>query len=250
MVRAKKHLGQHFLDDQRVAQQIVDLIEGTHGPVLEIGPGEGVLTGRLMAREEVDLHMIDIDTESIEHLKERFPLQHDRIHEGDFLKMDLAPFGDQMSIIGNFPYNISSQILFRVHEERARVQEVVGMFQKEVAERVAAPPGSKTYGILSVLLQAYYDIDYCLTVPPEAFRPAPKVESGVIRLRRNDVEALEVDERLFKTVIKTAFGMRRKTIRNSLKGLCDGRELPAHLSGKRPEQLGVAEFVELVKTLS
>jgi len=247
MVRAKKHLGQHFLTSLATAQAIVGLLSENEETVLEIGPGEGVLTDFLVERVGMNLHMVEIDTESVAHLREQYPASLDRIHETDFLKMDLRPLGEKLSIIGNFPYNISSQILFRVFEERDRVTEVVGMFQKEVAKRVASGPGNKTYGILSVLLQAYYTIDYHITVPPEAFRPPPKVESGVIRLVRNKREGLPMDDKRFKSIVKTAFGQRRKTLRNSLKGLIGDNELPEEFSSKRPEQLGVDEFIRLAQ---
>ena len=222
-----------------------------YSSVLEIGPGTGVLTQFLMEREGIDLYLSEVDTESIEFLQAqylKFPRDH---YLGNFLRIDLAsnvpvPCG----IIGNFPYNISSQILFRVYEQRNHVPEVVGMFQKEVAERVAAGPGSKTYGILSVLLQAFYDIDYLFTIKPGAFNPPPKVNSGVIRLVRNDVEKLDCDESLFKSVVKMAFNQRRKTLRNALKSLIfDGPTNELEVLNQRAEQLSVAEFVELTQQL-
>jgi 16S rRNA (adenine1518-N6/adenine1519-N6)-dimethyltransferase len=250
MVRAKKHLGQHFLDDKGIAKAIVDLLSDECSTALEIGPGEGVLTEFLLERENLHTHVVDVDDESIEFLHERFPNLKGRIHHADFLKMDLSPFGEQVAVIGNFPYNISSQILFKVYEDRDRVPEVVGMFQKEVAERIASGPGKKSYGILSVLLQAFYDISYELTVPEHVFRPPPKVKSGVIRLKRNTRTSLPVEPKFFKAVVKTAFGMRRKTLRNSVKGLLRGRELPEEFLNERPEQLDVDAFLRLAVFLA
>lgn len=251
MVTAKKHLGQHFLNDETYCQRIVDAFNPQRDPVhaLEIGPGAGAITGLLFQREDLHLFAIDIDTESIAHLKSEFPDQANQMIETDFLKMDIDPYlkNGQVGIIGNFPYNISSQILFKVYEERSKVNEVVGMFQKEVAQRVAAGPGSKTYGILSVLLQAFYDIEYLFTVPPGVFIPPPKVDSGVIRLVRNDVTALSCDEKKFFKVVKTAFNQRRKMLRKSLSGMRNGKTIP--FEDKRPEQLSVPQFVELTKAL-
>jgi 16S rRNA (adenine1518-N6/adenine1519-N6)-dimethyltransferase len=247
LVRAKKHLGQHFLNDLTIAQNIVDSLT-TPNPVLEIGPGMGVLTQFLVKRPDTDLHVIEIDTESVEYLEEHFPQLKSRIISGDFLKLDLhkvmkAPF----SIIGNFPYNISSQILFKLIDYKDDIPELVGMFQKEVAMRVAAPPGNKDYGILSVLLQAWYDIEYLFTVNENVFTPPPKVKSAVIRLKRNDKTDLGCDAKLFKQVVKATFNQRRKAIRNSLKLIYFDREaIKDHeLLTKRPEQLSVAQFVEL-----
>ena len=200
-VRAKKALGQHFLKDENIALQIAESLTGLTPHVLEIGPGMGVLTKYLYNRENIDFHAIEIDTESVEYLHAHYPSLH--VIEGDFLALDLSTlFAEPFAVIGNFPYNISSQILFKVFDNRNRIPEVVGMFQKEVAERVAAKPGSKTYGILSVLLSAFYDIEYCFTVPPHVFNPPPKVNSGVITMRRNAVTALECDEKLFVKVVK------------------------------------------------
>jgi len=250
MVKAKKHLGQHFLLDEGVSSAIVKLLQCDKAQhVLEIGPGTGVLTKYLLKREGVETHVAELDRESVAYLKQHFPDLTPRIHEGDFLRMDLAAIAPKLCIIGNFPYNISSQILFAVLDNRDMVPEVVGMFQKEVAQRVASPPGSKAYGILSVLLQAYYDIEFHITVPPDAFDPPPKVESGVIRLQRNDVQSLDCDEALFKTVIKTAFNQRRKTLRNSLRSLLGDKELPESLVMRRPEQLSVQEFIELTQLI-
>jgi 16S rRNA (adenine1518-N6/adenine1519-N6)-dimethyltransferase len=251
MVKAKKHLGQHFLRDEEIASSIVGLLkcEG-YTKVLEIGPGTGVLTKYLLERDNLETHVVELDRESVGFLKENYPSLKDRIHAEDFLHMDFSKIGTPMGIIGNFPYNISSQILFKVLEHRNEVPEVVGMFQREVAARVASAPGNKTYGILSVLLQAYYDITYEITVPPTVFEPPPKVESGVIRLSRNTREELPCDPSFFKAVVKTAFNQRRKTLRNSLKGMMDGRELPANLASKRPEQLDVEQFIELTAAVA
>lgn len=249
-VRAKKHLGQHFLNDENIAKKIVDamLEENSLSALIEIGPGTGVLTKFMIDRP--DFFALDVDRDSIAYLKEHYPQFAEKIIECDFLKKDLKEVvGDKkFNIIGNFPYNISSQIMFRVLENRNKVDLVVGMFQKEVAERLAEKPGSKAYGILSVLLQAFYDIDYLFTVHENVFSPPPKVKSAVIKLRRNQVQKLECDEDLFKTVVKTTFNQRRKTIRNSIKPMLTSIiESSSYLFDKRPEQLSVAEFVELTK---
>lgn len=256
LVRAKKHLGQHFLKDESIASKTVDALQQSdkYNKLIEVGPGMGVLTKYLLKRKDFETYIIDIDRESIDFLVENFEeLEDNRIIEGDFLKYNLQDiFGDdKFSIIGNFPYNISSQILFKAYDNRSQVVEVVGMFQKEVAERIAAPPGSKTYGILSVLLQAFFTIEYLFTVDENVFDPPPKVKSAVIRLQRNDVESLEVDEKKFKSVIKLAFNQRRKTMRNSLKQLiADREEIKSNpIFNERPEQLSVAQFIELVKLL-
>ena len=248
-VRAKKFLGQHFLTDEGIARRIVDSLSADQHRVLEIGPGMGVLTKYLIDRVDTDFHVVEIDRESVAWLHEHYAGLD--VIEGDFLKMDLnALFHDTCAIIGNFPYNISSQILFKVFEERNRVTEVVGMFQKEVAERVAAGPGSKTYGILSVLLSAFYDIEYLFTVPESVFNPPPKVKSAVIRLRRNGVTALDCDEKLFVQTVKAGFNQRRKTLRNALRQLAlplDG--VPESLLAQRAEQLSVEQFVTIVKAI-
>jgi 16S rRNA (adenine1518-N6/adenine1519-N6)-dimethyltransferase len=247
MVRPKKSLGQHFLKDQNIAMKIVDALSPSSLPVVEIGPGTGVLTQFLLKRKDIKLTLVEIDRDSVAYLREHYPLLHDHIIEGDFLELDLSRLvaGD-FAIIGNFPYNISSQIFFKVLDRRHQVKEVVSMLQKEVAERIAAPHGSKTYGILSVLLQAYYDIDLLFKVPPGVFFPPPKVMSAVIRLQRNKRVHLDCDENLFQKVVKQAFQMRRKTLRNALKSL----NLPPSVSAlslldKRPEQLAVEEFIAL-----
>lgn len=245
-VRAKKHLGQHFLTELSIAERIVDAIPD-HAPktVLEIGPGMGVLTQFLLKKPLFDVHVIEIDTESVDYLKKNFPLE-DKIISGDFLRITFDDyFKTNFTIIGNFPYNISSQILFKIIENREVVPCMVGMFQKEVAQRVAAGPGSKTYGILSVLLQAFYDIEYLFTVNEGAFNPPPKVKSGVIRIERNSVKKLACDEVLFKRVVKMGFNQRRKTLSNSLKGLLNDIKPTDEIFRKRPEQLSVDEFVIL-----
>ncbi len=217
-VRAKKALGQHFLTDQSIAKNIVGALRGRQA--LEVGPGMGVLTQYLLPRPELALKVIELDNESVVYLKKHYPELGDNLIEGDFLKMDLdGIFEGEYSVIGNFPYNISSQIFFKILEHRDRIPEVVCMIQKEVAERIAEKPGTKTYGILSVFLQAWYDIEYLFTVGSGAFNPPPKVQSAVIRLTRNSRTDLGCDEKLFRTVVKTAFGQRRKTLRNSLKPL-------------------------------
>lgn len=247
-VRAKKHLGQHFLNDEGIAKKIVDamLTENSNNYLIEIGPGTGVLTKYL--KDQPNFYALDVDTESIAFLKENYPTIADHVIEGDFLKMDLSNLiGDnKFNVIGNFPYNISSQIMFKVLEHRDKVDLVVGMFQKEVAERLAEKPGTKTYGILSVLLQAFYTIEYLFTVHENVFTPPPKVKSGVIKLRRNEVKKLECNEELFTKVVKTTFNQRRKTIRNSIKPLLTTPiNTDSYLFDKRPEQLSVGQFVEL-----
>lgn len=245
-VRAKKNLGQHFLKDQNIARKIVASLEGAGvHDVLEIGPGMGVLTRYLLENPAFTTYVAEIDKESVAYLEENYPELKNRIISGDFLALDLHQlFGKPVAIIGNFPYNISSQIFFKVLENRNMVPEVVGMIQKEVAERIAEPPGSKTYGILSVLLQAFYSIEYLFTVSEHVFAPPPKVKSAVVRLRRNTVQNLGCNEKLFFTVVKTAFNQRRKTIHNSLKGFIRKGE-SMELLQKRPEQLSVQEFVVL-----
>ena len=246
-VKPKKRLGQHFLRDQNIAIKIVESLGTEVSDVLEIGPGTGVLTQYLLNRPEINLHVIEIDRDSVAFLHENFTeLKH--IWSEDFLKADIAgKFDGNFSIIGNFPYNISSQILFKVLEMRNRVPEVVGMLQKEVAERIAGKSGKKTYGILSVLLQAFYDIEYLFTVHEHVFDPPPKVKSAVIRLTRNSRAELPCDEKLFVKVVKTAFNQRRKMMRNSLKTVCEN--LPPEFAEKRPEQLSVDAFIDLTCTI-
>ncbi|OZI06425.1 16S rRNA (adenine(1518)-N(6)/adenine(1519)-N(6))-dimethyltransferase [Siphonobacter sp. BAB-5385] len=249
-VKAKKHLGQHFLRDLHACERIADLLSGyqDYRTVLEIGPGMGVLTQFLLRKPQFEVHVVEIDRESVDYLHEHFPDLSPRVHNYDFLRWDLRTFSpESFGLIGNFPYNISSQIFFRVLEYRNQIPEVVCMLQKEVAQRIASPPGSRDYGILSVLLQAFYDIKYHFTVPPGAFDPPPKVQSGVIRLQRNAVTQLDCDEKLFFNVVKTAFNQRRKTLRNALKPI--GVIFDHPLLEKRAEQLGVAEFVDITQTI-
>ena len=277
-VRAKKSLGQHFLTDLSIAHGIVDALQPDTGteegkdnggsgekmPTLEIGPGMGVISQYLLERDDLDFKMIEIDRESVDYLLSHFPKAYGRVLEGDFLKLKLEalyPSG-RFCVIGNFPYNISSQIFFKILDYKDRIPQVVCMIQKEVAQRIAEKPGSKTYGILSVLLQAWYDIEYLFSVGSGAFAPPPKVQSAVIRLRRNSRISLGCDENLFKTIVKTSFGQRRKTLRNSLKPLvletlskqgADASDFNEFTSGKvwdlRPERLGVEDFIALTKTL-
>ena len=254
-VRPKKHLGQHFLADPNIARNIVGALQLPIGveQVLEIGPGMGVLTQYLLQQPAYQTSVVEIDPESVAYLKVHYPALEDRIFGTDFLKQDLATmFPDQpLAIIGNFPYNISSQIFFSVLANRQQVREVVGMIQKEVAQRLAEPPGSKTYGILSVLLQAYYTIEYLFTVPPHVFVPPPKVESAVVRLTRNTTEKLDCDEKLFFREVKQAFQTRRKTLRNALKPFGLPAEATADaIFDKRAEQLGVVDFVGLTQRVA
>ena len=252
-VRAKKALGQHFLTDQGVARSIVAALSADSPvrDVLEIGPGMGVLTQYLLGRKDIDLKLIEIDSESVAYLLIHFPGMEGRLMEGDYLRLDMARiFPGPYRVIGNFPYNISSQIFFKILEDKDRVPEVVCMIQKEVADRIAEKPGSKVYGILSVLLQAWYDIEYVLSVGPGAFVPPPKVHSAVIRLRRNGRTSLDCDERLFKQVVKTAFNQRRKTLRNALKPLLkEGQDTSDPIFDMRAERLGVEDFVRLTQLL-
>ncbi|MFA5574289.1 MAG: 16S rRNA (adenine(1518)-N(6)/adenine(1519)-N(6))-dimethyltransferase RsmA [Brumimicrobium sp.] len=249
-VRAKKHLGQHFLTDENICKKIVGQYQNYSrtNNVLEIGPGMGAITKYFLEDETINLHVMEIDSESVEYLKKNYPRLQGKIHEQDFLKTDFTTFFNQQpfAVVGNFPYNISSQILFHCIEYREYVKEIMGMFQKEVAQRIAEPPGSKTYGILSVLMQTYYNIEYCFTVSEGSFSPPPKVKSGVIRCIRNNREKLSVDEDLYKRVIKSTFNQRRKTIRNGLKNIVDVNILDEHpLLSKRPEKLSVDDFIEL-----
>ena len=281
-VRAKKALGQHFLTDQRIAQAIVDALEipgqagnddeqnvmaGSTGhlmDVLEVGPGMGVLTQYLLQREDIDLKLVEIDGESVDYLLTHFAGMQGKLLQADFLSLKLEKiFPERFSVIGNFPYNISSQIFFKILDYRERIPEVVCMIQKEVAERIAEGPGSKTYGILSVLLQAWYDIEYLFSVGSGCFAPPPKVESAVIRLTRNTRTSLGCDESLFKAVVKTAFGQRRKMMRNPLKpliaakaareGWTDDERIAftaTPVFERRPETLSVEDFIDLTNLLS
>jgi 16S rRNA (adenine1518-N6/adenine1519-N6)-dimethyltransferase len=254
-VRAKKHLGQHFLKEPKIAERIAESIQNRKdiNRVLEIGPGTGILTRALMTREDIDLKLIEIDRESIEHLHERHPELGARIIEGDFLQIDLHSVfeGQPFILAGNFPYNISSQILFRVVENPELIPEMVGMFQKEVAERVVASPGSKVYGILSVLIQTFYRAEYLFSVSEGCFNPPPKVKSGVIRLTRNERKELPIPYPFFKNVVKSAFNQRRKTLRNSLSAFLNDslREEWAEILSLRPEQLSCGDFLSLAAKL-
>ena len=249
-VRAKKHLGQHFLNDLNIAQKIAESLQHqAYKQVLEIGPGMGVLTQFLLQKDS-EVFVIEIDTESVVYLKTHFPQLNSHIIEGDFLKLPLNEiFKEPFALIGNFPYNISSQILFKALEHKDIIPEIAGMFQKELAERVASQPGNKNYGIISVLLQAYYDIEYLFTVNENVFTPPPKVKSGVIRLIRKENQTLDCDEKLFKRVVKTAFNQRRKTLRNALKSitLVDEKKAKPYLS-LRAEQLSVDDFIQLTQS--
>ncbi len=261
-VKAKKHLGQHFLIDEEIAQQIANTLSlNGYTNVIEIGPGMGVLTKYLLLRD-LDLVAMDLDEESIVYLNHSFRLEHPdvfkknnrlNILEADFLKFDLKQlYGDeQFAITGNFPYNISTQIVFKMLEMRQQIPEFSGMFQKEVAQRICEKPGNKTYGILSVLVQAFYEAEYLFTVPPEVFDPPPKVQSGVLRLTRKESLKLPCDEHLFFKVVKVAFNQRRKTIRNSLKtfNLSDNLKEDT-IFDQRPEQLDVADFVMLTQKIA
>lgn len=256
-VKPKKALGQHFLTDLGIADRIASTLDAyTSLPVLEVGPGMGVLTGFLLQKHPADLvTLAEIDTESVEWLKTHLPQPQPRIVEGDFLQMDLDsifPGDGPFCVIGNYPYNISSQIFFRVLEWKHRIVCCSGMLQREVAERLAAAPGTKARGILSVLLQAWYDVEYLFTVSEHVFNPPPKVKSGVVRLTRNGVTDLGCDETLFRTVVKTTFGQRRKTIRNSIRSLLPPAAAADAMpyAAMRPEQLTVGQFVELTRALS
>lgn len=248
-VKAKKHLGQHFLTDLNIAQKIVNSLPNDGMPILEIGPGTGVITQYMIDRPK--FKAFDIDVESIAYLKEKYPEHESKIHFQDFLEADLTPLAKEGNfyLIGNFPYNISTQIMFRVLEYRDSISCVVGMFQREVAQRIAEKPGSKTYGILSVLLQAFYKIEYLFTVSEHVFNPPPKVKSAVIRLTRNNTGKLNCDEDLFFKVVKASFNQRRKTIRNSVKLLSGNAIVDSVYLDKRAEQLSVNEFVELTNAI-
>jgi 16S rRNA (adenine1518-N6/adenine1519-N6)-dimethyltransferase len=246
-VRAKKYFGQHFLKDDNIAKAITDLLSKESKKVVEVGPGMGVLT-KFLILKDIDLKLVEIDKESILYLMIHYPKLEKQIIEADFLKLNLQEeIGKNFALIGNFPYNISSQILFAVLENKDIIPEVVGMFQKEVAERIVAKQGKKR-GILSVLLQAYYDIEYCFTVDEDVFSPPPKVKSGVIKLSRNKVKQLPCDEKIFKKIVKAGFNQRRKTLRNALKSFSLESEL-AHtdLLKKRAEQLSVEDFITITK---
>lgn len=254
-VRAKKSLGQHFLTDEGIAKAIVEALRPAEAPsdVLEIGPGTGVLTKYLLQREDIKLKMVEVDGEAVEYLRNHFPGVQGKLLQEDFLKMNLEKvFGGNFLVIGNLPYNISSQIFFKILQHRDQVPQAVCMVQKEVAERIAEKPGTKTYGILSVLLQAWYDIEYLFTVGSGAFAPPPKVQSAVIRLHRNERKSLGVDETLFKSIVKLSFNQRRKTLRNSLKSILEGcgADKSDPVFDLRPEKLSVEDFISLTRLLS
>lgn len=249
-VNPKKSLGQHFLKDENIARKIVDSLTGTTSNILEIGPGMGVLSKYLISDPKLNIHFIETDRESVAYLKENYPQIEHQITEADFLKFDLHKiFKTPFSIIGNFPYNISSQIFFKILEYNNQIPEVVGMIQKEVAVRIASPPENKKYGILSVLLQAFYNIEFLFSVSNNVFVPPPKVQSAVIRLKRNDIKKLDCDEKLFFKVVKTAFNQRRKTLRNALSSLHEKQSCSNDIFNKRAEQLSVEDFVRLTNII-
>ena len=244
-VRAKKHLGQHFLKDKRIAAAIVDSLDAAGcDAVIEVGPGMGVLTEFLAARKFPSLKVVEIDAESVDYLRNNIE-GIGQIIEGDFLELDLRPMGRSVAVIGNFPYNISSQIFFKILDNRDMVKEVTCMVQKEVAERICSAPGSRVYGILSVLLKAWYDIEYLFTVNENVFSPPPRVKSAVIHLKRNNRERLDCDEKLFFSVVKRCFNQRRKMIRNPVKMMVSPDAGTMPLLSLRAEQLPVEQFVEL-----
>ena len=251
-VKAKKQLGQHFLKDENIARKTVESLQANSGNVLEVGAGMGVLTKYLLADERINLRVVEIDKESVEYLNIHYPQLTEHLISADFLRQDLTKLfnGENLSVIGNFPYNISSQILFKIVDNRNYVEEMLGMFQKEVADRVIAQPGSKVYGIVSVLVQAFYDVKYLFTVSNAVFSPPPKVTSAVIQLRRNQTVQLSCDESLFKAIVKTAFNQRRKMLRSSLKSfMIDEAKLPENRLTMRPEQLSVADFIQLTNAV-
>ncbi len=249
-VRPKKHLGQHFLTDHNIARKIVDQLSCSY-PVLEIGPGKGILTQYLLGKANRGFYLIEIDTEASAYLENEYPQLKGSLITGDFLKTDLTRiFLDDFSVIGNFPYNISSQIFFRILDQKDRVKEIVCMLQKEVAQRISSSPGSKEYGILSVLLQTFYSIEYSFTVGEGVFFPPPKVKSAVIRLERNERKSLPCPDRFYITVIKTAFNQRRKTLRNALQQLLpQPNDISADILRRRAETLSVEEFITLSANL-
>lgn len=250
-VKAKKFLGQHFLNDEKLAANIVDalILPETCNNVLEIGPGMGVLTKYLLNRSDIDLKLVELDKESVDYLLLHYPALNHRIIQGDFLQLNLSEvFPDSFAIIGNFPYNISTQILFRILELKNKIPVMVGMFQAEVAERIASGPGNRDYGILSVLLQPWYEMELIFDAPASSFSPPPRVESAVIRMIRNERMTLRVEDAWFKTVVKQAFSMRRKTLRNALKPIMNGRENVPYLD-LRAEALSWQQFEELALAL-
>src|SRR3954470_24865748 len=254
LVRAKKHLGQHFLTDKNIAAKIVESLrpQNKYTQVLEVGPGMGILSDFLLEKKEYEVSLINIDDESVQYLQKKYPLLGSRLLNADFLQLDFtATFNGPLGIIGNFPYNISSQILFKVLDNRQQVVEVVGMFQKEVGERCAAKPGSKEYGILSVFLQAYYKVEYLFTVKAGVFNPPPKVLSAVIRLTRNETTELACDEKLFWQVVKAGFNQRRKTLRNAVSSLINKEKMTNEpLLDLRAERLSVEDFIRLTNLIT
>jgi 16S rRNA (adenine1518-N6/adenine1519-N6)-dimethyltransferase len=250
-VKAKKALGQHFLKDMNVSRKIAQQFGSHQGckQVLEVGPGMGAMTQFLLEDESLDIHVMEVDRESVMYLNEHFPQIHGKIIDGDFLKYDFKTiYGDTpFAVVGNFPYNISSQILFRCIEYKDQIPEIMGMFQKEVAERIAEKEGSKVYGIISVLLQTYYDIQYCFTVDEHVFNPPPKVKSGVIRLTRNSRTQLPCNEKLYIRVVKGCFSQRRKMIRNTIKLFVGKQPFESEYLTMRPEQLSVEDFIKLTQ---
>lgn len=264
MVRPKKHLGQHFLRDENIARKIAGFLPGNSQLVLEVGPGTGILSRYLLEIPGIDPWFMEVDSESVDYLKVHYPDYQDRFLLQDFLEYDFSVFpprnlsetdskpahSEPFILVGNFPYNISSQILFKALENRDRIPQVVGMFQKEMAERVASPHGNKVYGIISVLVQAFYEVEYLFTVSENVFYPPPKVKSAVIRLRRNSTVKLDCDEKLFIRVVKTAFNQRRKTLRNSLSSVHGIGQISASLLAKRAEQLSVSDFISLAREIA
>ncbi len=253
-VTPKKHLGQHFLTDKNMCRKIAQQYKANFGctNVLEIGPGMGALTEFLLERGDLKVKVMEIDAESVEYLEANKPELHGHIFSSDFLKTDITQLfdGEPFGVVGNFPYNISSQIIFKCIENRDLVPEIMGMFQKEMAERIAEKPGTKVYGIISVLTQAFYDIEYCFTVDAQMFNPPPKVQSGVIRCTRNATDKLDCDEKLFIQVVKASFNQRRKTIRNSVKGMLKGNVVDDPIFNLRPERLSVEQFVYLTNLIA
>lgn len=246
MVRPKKHLGQHFLTDHKIAASIVQHLDARDvSTILEIGPGKGILTRYLKERQDVNLCLVEFDTEAVRYLKEQWPELESSIREEDFLKFDLSMEGNKIAVIGNFPYNISSQIFFHILDFRNNVPEIVCMLQKEVALRLASGPGSRDYGILSVLLQSWYDIKVLFHVKPGSFFPPPKVNSSVLKLVRNERQKMDCDEDLFKRLVKTSFNQRRKMIRNSISSMLNGKIIDMPYASMRPEQLSPDDFIRL-----
>ncbi|MFW5821252.1 MAG: 16S rRNA (adenine(1518)-N(6)/adenine(1519)-N(6))-dimethyltransferase RsmA [Bacteroidota bacterium] len=249
MVRPKKHLGQHFLTDRNIARRIISLLNADScDTILEIGPGKGVLTQFLLERKDKNLRFIEIDRESVEYLRSEFPEISHAIIEEDFLKTEIGNFGEKIAIIGNFPYNISSQIFFKILDHRDKVEEIVCMIQKEVAMRLASGPGNKQYGILSVLLQTWYDISIGFHVSPGSFFPPPAVNSTVLRMKRNSRSEIDCNEKEFRKIIKTAFNQRRKMLSNSLKSILVNLDTEIPYLKKRPEELSVDQFIELCRS--